>query len=341
MTLNKHKKAVLASAAVCIILIWCLTAASCTVRPKQCMFADSGSVQSKGLSLKPKILTDYKRVKDTGAPFEADLGRYNGGKSSLLNNKSKLILKSLGVDINKIDDNIEIYKDNSLNKIIYRAKIDNSQVDVDKDGNIAGFTNYNDFSTEGKNRHDYKNHENEPLPKVKYKLNSADDLKQIISNLTEINGLQGYKLDECNNDIEGAWQLVWHKDIGNGITNPNDVYTASIDARDGSVMIFGRNTVLPNTNTPIVTKDEAIKFAQPVINKFKDAKKIDAALTVTRPNFYWDTGGPYERADFARLAWEVKIDSNACAMVDAETGEILGGSSYGITKISIKNNMKK
>lgn len=128
----------------------------------------------------------------------------------------------------------------------------------------------------------------------------------------------------CDNGIQGAWSLTWQKDLGNGIINPCDVVDVSVEAGDGSVIVYGRNAVMPNTTTPIVTKDEAVSFARPILSKFP-YKKADAALTVTRPNFYWEKGGPYKCADFARLAWKVSSDAGATVLVDAETGEILGG----------------
>jgi hypothetical protein len=119
--------------------------------------------------------------------------------------------------------------------------------------------------------------------------------------------------------------IDWNKDLGNGITNPYDVIVVSINPKNDSVWMYTRNIVTPNTTVPIVTKNQAIKFAQPIISKFKNTKNIKVSLTVSMPNFYWEKGGPYKRADFARLAWKVSLSSGASIMVDAQTGEILGG----------------
>jgi hypothetical protein len=274
-------------------------------------------------NLKPKILSSIQRVKiDSNLPLEVDKGKSLKDKSSVLNSKSKQILKSFNVNSDYIKD-VEIIQNNSLNKTVNRANIGNARVDFDEDGNIVEFINNEDISTVDKDKRDYK--DNEPLQQVTYQLKSAKDLSSIIDTIVSVNDLQDYKLVDCSNGITGVWELTWNKDFGNGILNPYDVVSASIDAKDGSIMVFNRGTVTPNTVTPIVTKDQAIEFAQPIISKFKPTK-IDASLTVTRPNFYWEEGGPYKPADFVRLAWKVTLDNNAIVMIDAETGEILGGS---------------
>lgn len=290
----------------------------------------AADAKTSKLDLKPKILSSVTREKiDSNLPVEVDKGKYLKDKSSVLNSKSKQVLKSFNVNSDDIKD-VEIIQSNTLDETVNRADIGNTQVDLDENGNIVEFKNNDDFSTKDKDKRDYK--DNEPLQQVTYKLKSANDLSSIIDNIVSANDLQNYKLVDCNNDITGVWDLTWNKDLGNGILNPYDVVSASIDAKDGSVMEFTRNTVTPDTVTPTVTKDQAIEFAQSIISKF-NPQKIDASLTVTRPNFYWEEGGPYQSADFVRLAWKVTLDNNAVIMVDAETGEILGGfqtkSDYG------------
>lgn len=283
----------------------------------------SADGQITQLNLKPKILSSIQREKiESDLPLEVYKGKYLKDKSSVLNSKSKQILKSFNVNIDDIKD-IEIIQNNSLDKTVNRANIGNARVDFDEDGNMVEFINNDDISTVDKDKRDYK--DNEPLQQVEYQLKSVEDLSSIIDNIGSINDLQNYKLVDCSNDITGVWQLTWNNDLGNGILNPYDVATASIDGKDGSVIIFTRNTVTPNTGTPIVTKNEAIEFAQPIISKF-NSKIIDASLTVTRPNFYWEGGGPYNSVDFVRLAWKVTLDKKKIVMIDAETGEILGGS---------------
>jgi hypothetical protein len=285
--------------------------------------ASASTAKEKNLKVKPLILSGIAREKsDTNLPLETDKGPYSQNKSTVLNSKSKNILKAFNVNYNDIKS-VEVIQNNELNKTEYRAKIGNASVDFDTDGNIVQFTNYKDISTVNT---DNERKGGEPLPQEKYKLNSANDLRSIIDNIATANDLQGYKLVTCNNDLEGTWLLSWNKDLGNGITNPCDVAVATIDAKDGSVMVFDRSSITPNTTTPTVTKSEAIKLAQPVISKLGTTEKISAKLTVTRPNFYWEDGGPYKQADVARLAWEVTVGRNtAVIMVDAKTGEILGG----------------
>ena len=49
-------------------------------------------------------------------------------------------------------------------------------------------------------------------------------------------------------------------------------------------------------------------------------------LSVFKPNFFWETGGPYEDVNFIRLAWEIELVDNSVIYIDAETGENLGGT---------------
>ena len=133
---------------------------------------------------------------------------------------------------------------------------------------------------------------------------------------------------QCDTTVhDSVWTLTWYKDCGNGLFNPYDNLTAFIDAKDGSFMTMGRNTMEPNTTNPIVTEQQAIEFAQPVVGRFSGVGQTTAKLTYFRPNFYWENNRDlYKDADFIRLAWEIKLDDVAYIYVDALSGEILGGS---------------
>jgi len=273
---------------------------------------------------KDAILIGYKKQKiDINLPIETEISKNPEGQLPEITNKSKQLLNSFNKDISKAKDVRKIY-DKTLNREVTRVTSEDAEVDFDSNGNIVRYKNFDDFSTVDKDKRDYN--ENDDLPKIDYKIKKSSDLSDTISIIESENYLTGYKLIECSNNIESAWILTWVRDYGNGLINPYDCINAMIDAKDGSVMLFGRNKMEPNATVPILTQDEAIKLAEPIISKY-DNINIDVKLTFFRPNFYWEEGGPYESADFVRLSWEVSIKNCVSVQIDAETGEILGGGS--------------
>lgn len=310
----KHKKAAAALTAACILLTGCLSASA---MPPAKQSAGSSVRQVYTQKQKPKILTHYKRVKYKVMPPETDLGKYKGKASAIMNKGAKSILLALGVNPKHISG-ARIIRDNDTDKIVYRTKIDGTQVDFDKKGNISSYTNNKSDTKSGKN--------------VKNKINSKKDFYNAIKKLSKVIDFHGYKESYFSN-MAGYFSASWNKDIGNGVLNPYDVICVCVRATDGCIWLYGRNTITPNATVPIVTKDQAIEFAQPVIKKFSGAKCSGVSLTVFKPDFYWEAGGPYKSANFARLAYKVSIDEKgknmidvgAEVMIDAQTGEILGG----------------
>ena len=236
--------------------------------------------------------------------------------------ESKQLLDSFDKEVLDIKTAKKVY-DSSLDRETIRISSDEYEIDLDNNGNIVNYKNFEDFSTEDKNKRDYI--EGVPLDEVNYQLDDKQDLNNLINLIETKNNLENYKLIDCSNNIEGVWFLTWYKDYGNNLLNSYDCVNVAIDAKDGSVMIFSRNTMLPNSTEPVITSDEALKIADPIISKYCD-KNTNVQLTFFRPNFYFEEGGPYEIADFIRLSWNVTTDKCTSVQVDAITGEILGGS---------------
>lgn len=279
--------------------------------------------QTANTNLQPKILTNINKEKlDPNQPLETEIGDYVGDKNTLINDNGKAMLKSFNIAFDEIKS-AKVIKQNNINKKVNRLELNNAQVDLDANGNIVNLINYADRITVGKDKHNFTTVKLPPKPTIKY--TSQDNLKNIISTIAQQNNLNGYTLVNSSFDNQESWILTWNKDLGNGLLNPYDVAVAIIDAKDGSINEFTRNTVEPNSTTPIVTKDEAVLAAQPVIDKFTKVKNIDTKLSIFRPNFYWESGDLYKPADFIRLAWKITLDNSATIYVDAETKEILGG----------------
>lgn len=132
---------------------------------------------------------------------------------------------------------------------------------------------------------------------------------------------------ERTNEIPAVWILTWNKRLAEGVLNPYDVITVTIDARDGSVMLMERNSVTPNETTPLLTEDDALLRAQSIQSQLGDPKVESVELTVFRPNYYWETtDSVYDEAEPVRMAWCVVYEDACSVYVDAITGEILGGS---------------
>jgi hypothetical protein len=282
-----------------------------------------------GDNLKPSILTDVERQKMDGDELpEEKIGAYSGDESKVANDSARLILEAFNINYDTIKS-IELIQNNNIDKKVIRVELDAAQIDFDENGDIVNLLNYEDRSIVDQNRKDYKTNQtpSTTAPVLQYK--SQESLNPIIEKMVSLNKLSGYELVSCDFNNYATWTLSWNKKLDNDIVNPYDVVVIMIDGTDGSVSIFARNSIVPNTTTPLVTKKDAIVSAKPVIEKLqKEAiADTDVTLAVFRPNFYWEDDGSYEPVEFIRLAWEI-AGKDFLIYVDAETGEILGGDQY-------------
>ena len=285
------------------------------------------SAQQSDLTNNVKILQNVERSKFAAKEeLEINIQKYSKDKKELVNVQAEKALKLHNLsyeDISKSNE-INVVKDVMLNRTVNRVKTEKVQIDFDQEGNIVKLVNYEDISTVDKDRKDYE--EDKPLETtVEYKLKTQDDIEYIINDIVNAYNLEGYKIVNCHNNLVGNWSVVWNKILFDDVVNAYDVVCVTIDAKDGSIMNFIRNSVIPETTNLVITKEQAISFAKPIIDKLDSSNNITATLTTFRPNFYWEENGPYEEADFIRLAWQVVVERNTYIMIDAETGEILGG----------------
>ena len=236
---------------------------------------------------------------------------------------------------------IEILKPNDSNikdaKMIYNKELDreftrvtyeNYEIDVDNMGNIIAYKNFDDYSIVDKNKKDYI--ENEILEDKVFKIKEVKDLKNIVSMIETENDLEEYKLVDCSNSTESAWVLTLCRDYVDDLINSYDCVNLVVDAKDGSIWLFGKNETQPNKIKPDITKEEAVSFAEPIISKFKDVNKIDVKLSFFKPNYYWNNEAK-KNENSVRLAWEIDINGSATIYIDAETGENIGGDSVQST----------
>lgn len=249
-----------------------------------------------------------------------------------ISEKSKRLLTSFENEILENEKVTKVY-DKVLNRETTRITSTDYEIDLDSNGNIVNYKNFEDFSTVDKDKIDYN--EGDFLPDVAYEYTEVSDLNSII-NLIEIeNDLENYELVDCSNNIEDVWILTWYRDFCNGLLNSYDCVNVVVDAKDGSIMLFGRNTMEPNTITPVITEEKALEIANPILSTYCE-KKPEIKLTFFRPNFYWEDNEIYEMADYVRLSWNVSTKDCTSVQVDAVTGEILGG---GITQTDCARSM--
>lgn len=243
-----------------------------------------------------------------------------------ISTKSKQLLNSFNKDISNVKEVKKVY-DNVLNRETIRIISADTEIDLDNKGNIVSYKNLDDFSTVDKDKRDYNENEYETnAMNINYKITKQSDLNNIISLIETENDLNGYKIVDCSNEVQGTWVLTWCKDYGNDLINLYDCVNVVVDAKDGSVMLFGKNKIEPNTTTPSITMEDAINLAQPIISKLSnDSNEIHAKLSFFRPNYYWEEGGPFESSDSVCLTWEVIVNNSITIQIDAITGENVGG----------------
>ena len=262
-----------------------------------------------------KISTNYE-VKEINfsTPMEVEIESYSIEQAPEINIASQELLNNFNKEFSNINNVSKIY-DSSLDREATRITTDNIIVDIDNEGDIVSYKNLDDYSTVDKNKKDYV--EGVALSKVEYMINEKSDLNNIISSIEEINNLENYELVDCNNDIEECWILSWCKNYGDGLINPYSTVNVIVDAKDGSIMLYGKNENEPNSIEPNISESDAINYASNLIAKYDDYNNI-----VTNLTFYKVETDNTDND--IRLTWKVSIDENIFIYVDAETGEILG-----------------
>lgn len=190
---------------------------------------------------------------------------------------------------------------------------DKCTVDVDIENNeIVGLVNF----------------KNESKVVERYAVNSTNDLIEVIANIEQKSSLgEDYKLVSSESFNDDYWVLVWENLLDKDSYNPYDSVKVTVDRRDKSIVTLKRFQMVPEMTKPQITEEEAIQAAQPIQKRIGQALDGKVSLTVVRPNFFWNEGGPYAVADFVRLAYKVSFDEESYIVyIDAITGENIGGT---------------
>ena len=252
---------------------------------------------------------------------------------SYINEESLQFLNVLGKSTTEEITNNEMIYDTFMNRQVSRVTFNSFEIDIDDKGNVVNYKNFDDYSTEGKDKRDYT--DNDPLPEVEYILNNEEDLTDIIALIENNMNLNNYELITCNGEIKGSWSISWCKKYGE-IVNPYECLNVTIDGKDGSIRSFGRNDLKPDSFEAVVTKEEAIKYASDEIKKCES--EIDSIeLTIINP-YYLNISkeNEFERND-VRLSWVITLKNYSIIYVDAINGEVLGGGRH-MGLCLVKNN---
>lgn len=229
---------------------------------------------------------------------------------------------------NKEIDNIyssQIIYDNSLQREVTRIVTDNSLIDFDKYGNLVEYRNFEDFSIVDKDKRNYT--EKTELAIVDYRYSEKKDLKEIIDEIECTLDIKDYKMTDCGNGTEGVWTLTWCKEYENGLINPFENVNVIVDAKDGSIMLYGTNEIKPNAIESNIKEEEAIEYACKYLND-NENKKAKVQLTFTKP-FSYDLFDNL-KVDYVNLCYNVDIEGIAI-QIDALTGDIINTmSTYSI-----------
>lgn len=256
---------------------------------------------------KNKILTNVERKKVTD--IEEIEGKVEEEhiepKNQMVNEKSEKLLNYLQISLNE-NETVKVMQQNG--KRFKRLTKDNYEIDFDDARNISSIFIHQNFEGEDV----YKD---------------RNSVQPIIDELQEILDIEQYQLVECHNQLIGSWILVWNNVLDNGIVNPLDVVVITLNAKNGEVMCYNRNEMIPDCDITIMGREKAVKFAKESVPAIKDEKEEKTELTVVNPNFYWEDGGPYQSSDLVRIAWKISYEDGAYVWIDAETGECLGGGS--------------
>lgn len=231
------------------------------------------------------------------------------------NGHSETTLKTFGITLSS-DYSSKTFYDKFLQSNVVEFYLDNYNIQLNSKGEIVNIQNNKYF----------KNLNFKP------KKSKALDVNDLITKITKELNLFNYTLSINNQELSYMWTLVWYKNINGNLINPYDNIILTVDCDTGELISFAKNELIPNTITPITTKEQALKIANQISTKTGTKIITNCSLTIQRPNLYWE-GLTYKYVNCIRLCWEVVFENGTYVHIDAETGEILGG---GINKSSYK-----
>ncbi len=285
-----------------------------------CSDSDKTSSDTAKPTLKAPILTNYERkpdVFDASDSEEKIIGKYDGDISGLLSDKEKALLELFSVPFDKVTSAEIVDMPHSDTKYI-RAYCGDYKIDFFLDGEIYSIHNKRHCSVDENRTRIYDTVESlEPLEKAIIKALGIENMSI---------KREWFSHDSWNFDCSAKLD-------GKTVTELNS-YSITFCSYDGELQYYVRGKhKVTSGGTPIVTSEQAIELSAPIFEKHNEKGPFSTELTYLAPNFYYEDGGPYEMADFFRLAWVVEHDievkcGTRIVFVDAETGEILGGSMY-------------
>jgi len=133
--------------------------------------------------------------------------------------------------------------------------------------------------------------------------NSPEDAGELIEKLkSDYNITKEYELAEKATQGDRII-LVWYKSYG-GIYNPSESLRVFVSRKSGAVLFLKYLNIPPETTEALLTADQAIAKAEPLIDTLServDTSKQSATLRFTHPNNYWTDEKYRKTEDAVRL----------------------------------------
>lgn len=279
------------------------------------------SVPPLAEGLDSPILQDVERkpfvYTQEGTPCEEDV-------EDIPNRASRQFLETFHISLDGMDSATVLEDEHG--RTVYALKNDKVEIVFDEDGELVNFREWG--SDSGSTEDDFR-------------YQTQADVQDVLDTVVEtIDIPQKYELEFRN--AEYYLEATWRKKEQDGTLNRYDYFSVQINAVDGSLDSFTRVTGIYELNAtePLVTKEQALEFARPVVEQTHQEPFVlgEPTLGYVRPNFRWEEGAPYAEATFIRLAWSVQASHTedheyfpgkgmALIYIDARTGEVLGGES--------------
>ena len=139
----------------------------------------------------------------------------------------------------------------------------------------------------------------------------------------------GYKLISIKQTNTGDyWDVVWKKEVIPSVYSKYESVSLLFSADKGTLRIYRLFDMPANSLDVIVTKEQAIKTAAPVLKDKGFSNLVDAKLSVEMANNYWRTNAPGTER-YATLVWAETFKNSkshtATVYVDAGNGSVIGG----------------
>ena len=275
--------------------------------------------------LDPPFLQDVERVPQISI-LDKETVPYDGDVQKIPNKAALKFFDTFQIPFEDMKEaTVEVDDDG---RTVYQIKQDDFRISFDTKGNLVDLLVFEAHWEAEKDG---------------YRYTTQEDVQDVLDSVKRIMKIPDRYELEFRQEEDGLLGAFWIKRERDGSQNRYDRYSVDINATDGTIHSFRRQTGLYklNATTPLITKEQALEFVQADV-KDETGTRLEYSeptLDYVRPNFRFEEGGPYEKATFIRLAWSILVSNPKDAehfpgkelyiiYIDARTGEVLGGEVF-------------